>query len=301
MALRDSRAEAENRNGKTVKVPEGLWLKCNGCGEILYKKEIERNLYVCRKCRYHFRINARVRLSIVLDEGTFKEYDNTLKPSDPLKFEDLKVYSVRIKESWKASSSKDAVICGEGLIKRKRVLIGAFEFGFMGGSMGSVVGEKITRLFERGLDENHPVIIISSSGGARMQEGILSLMQMAKTSAAVARLKERGVPYISILTDPTTGGVTASFAMLGDLIIAEPKALIGFAGPRVIEQTIRQSLPDGFQRSEYLLEHGMVDLIVDRKDMRDTLSKVLDLLVPEVPAKSARGSSRSKKSPHAPN
>jgi len=267
--------------GNTVKVPEGLWFKCNDCGEIIYKKDLEENLHICPKCNYHFRIDARIRLSIILDKDTFKECDSNLRSSDPLKFKDIKKYSDRLKAAHKSNSGGDAIVCGEGNINGKKILVGVFNFGFMGGSMGSVVGEKITRLLERGLDEKCPVIIFSSSGGARMHEGILSLMQMAKTSAAVAKLKEKGILYISVLTDPTTGGVTASFAMLGDVIMAEPNALIGFAGPRVIKQTINQELPEGFQRSEYLMEHGMLDLIVDRREMKGVLSRIIDMLTPD--------------------
>ncbi len=270
---------SSSRGEKSVKVPHGLWVKCEHCGEIIYKKEVERNLEVCPKCNYHFRISARTRIDIILDKDTFIEHDGDLKPVDALEFKDLKRYRDRLKETQAKTGLNDAIISGEGLIDGRRVMVGVFDFSFMGGSMGSVVGEKITRTVERALEGNCGVIIFSSSGGARMQEGILSLMQMAKTSASIARLKERGLPYISVLTDPTTGGVTASFAMLGDVIIAEPRALIGFAGPRVIEQTIRQKLPEGFQRAEYLLEHGMIDMIVERRLMKQTLSRVLSLLI----------------------
>lgn len=263
---------------RRVRVPEGLWIKCEDCGEIIYKKEVERNLDVCPRCSYHFRIPARRRLMLILDEGSFVEIDAGIEPVDALGFKDLKRYKDRLKEVQKVLSCKDAVICGEGSIDGQRVFVGAFEFEFMGGSMGSVVGEKITRLIERAIKKGCGLVIFSSSGGARMQEGILSLMQMAKTSAALSRFRGAGLPYISVLTDPTTGGVTASFAMLGDIIIAEPKALIGFAGPRVIEQTIRQTLPEGFQRSEYLLEHGMVDMIVDRRRMKEVLGRLLSML-----------------------
>lgn len=264
---------------KTVKVPHGLWVKCNNCAEIIYKKEVERNLDVCPKCSYHFRISAKRRIDIIIDEGSFKEYDESLRPKDALEFKDIKKYKDRIKTTQAKLKANDAMICGEGSIDGARVMIAAFEFAFMGGSMGSVVGEKITRSIERAIEAGVPMIIVSSSGGARMQEGILSLMQMAKTSAALARLREKGLPYISVLTDPTTGGVTASFAMLGDIIIAEPRALIGFAGPRVIAETIRQKLPEGFQRAEYLLEHGMVDMIVNRKEMKSTLSRLISHLL----------------------
>lgn len=264
-----------------LKVPDGLWVKCDNCKEIIYKLEVERNLKVCPKCNYHFRIGAKERLALIIDEGSFKEYDARLHPIDPLNFRDLKSYRERVREAKKATGMNEAVLCGMAKIGGFPVSICAFEFSFLGGSMASVVGEKITRAIERAVKERSPLIIISCSGGARMQEGVLSLMQMAKTSAALAKLGKAGQPFISILTDPTTGGVTASFAMLGDIIIAEPKALIGFAGPRVIEQTIRQELPPGFQRAEFLLEHGMIDLIVDRKSMRDLLIKLLDFFRPQ--------------------
>lgn len=265
----------ESRGEKRVNVPEGLWIKCVSCGEILYKKEVERNLDVCFKCNHHFRISAEKRIADLIDEGSFVEEGNNLESADPIKFRDTKKYKDRIKDLKDKSSLTEAVICGEGTLMNNRVLICVFDFSFMGGSMGSVVGEKITRLFEKGKDIGCSVIIVSSSGGARMQEGILSLMQMAKTSAAIARFKQGKKPYISILTDPTTGGVTASFAMLGDVIIAEPGALIGFAGPRVIEQTIKEKLPEGFQKSEFVQEHGMIDIIINRKDMKNTLGKLL--------------------------
>lgn len=259
---------------KKVQMPEGLWTKCKNCNEIIYTKEIERNLNVCPKCDYHFRISARERIGLIIDEGSFVEMDPTMESVDFLEFKDSKRYKDRIKAAVKKSAG-DAVICGQGLCEGLAVVVAVFDFGFMGGSMGSVVGEKITRAIEKGLETRAPVIVFSSSGGARMQESILSLMQMAKTSAALAKLKQAGLPFVSVLTDPTTGGVTASFAMLGDINMAEPRALIGFAGPRVIEQTIRQTLPDGFQRSEYLLEHGMVDMIVRRGDMKARLSQIL--------------------------
>ncbi|PLX89463.1 MAG: acetyl-CoA carboxylase carboxyl transferase subunit beta [Desulfuromonas sp.] len=260
---------------KTVQMPEGVWTKCKNCQEIIYAKEIERNLNVCPKCDYHFRISARERVDLVLDEGSFIEMDASVRSVDFLDFKDSKKYKDRIKAAVKKAGDGDAVICGSGLIEGLPAVVAVFDFSFMGGSMGSVVGEKITRAIEKGLEIKAPVIIFSSSGGARMQESILSLMQMAKTSAALAKLKAAGIPFISVLTDPTTGGVTASFAMLGDINMAEPRALIGFAGPRVIEQTIRQTLPEGFQRSEYLLEHGMVDMIVPRKEMKARLSQIL--------------------------
>jgi acetyl-CoA carboxylase carboxyl transferase subunit beta len=260
---------------KNVQVPEGVWTKCKNCHEIIYGKEIVRNLNVCPKCDYHFRIGARERIALVLDEGSFVEQDAGMRSVDFLEFKDTKRYKDRVKTAMKQVGDSDAVICGAGTLEGLSVVVAVFDFHFMGGSMGSVVGEKITRVIERGIKDEVPVLIFSSSGGARMQESIMSLMQMAKTSAALAKLKQAGIPYLSILTDPTTGGVTASFAMLGDLNIAEPRALIGFAGSRVIEQTIRQTLPDGFQRSEYLLEHGMIDMIVARKDMKQRLAQIL--------------------------
>jgi len=263
---------------KKVQMPAGLWLKCNGCGEIIYKKEVEKNLDVCPKCNYHFRISAKKRVEMIMDEGSYNFFSTDLEPADPLKFRDSKKYTDRVKEAQKKTGRKDAIDLVEGSINGTPAIAAIFEFGFMGGSMGSVVGEKITIAIERGLESGKGVIIFSSSGGARMQEGIFSLMQMAKTSAALARLKKAGIPFISVLTDPTYGGVTASFAMLGDIIIAEPKSMIGFAGPRVIEQTIRQPLPEGFQKAEYLLEHGMVDMIVDRKELKERLSNILSML-----------------------
>lgn len=260
---------------KNVRVPEGVWTKCKNCQEIIYSKEIERNMNVCPKCDYHFRIGARERIAMLLDEGSFVEQDAGMRSVDFLDFKDTKRYKDRVKAAVKKVGDGDAVICGPGTIEGLPVVVAVFDFNFLGGSMGSVVGEKITRAIERGLKDEVPVLIFSSSGGARMQESIMSLMQMVKTSAALAKLKLAGIPYLSVLTDPTTGGVTASFAMLGDLNIAEPRALIGFAGTRVIEQTIRQTLPDGFQRSEYLLEHGMIDMIVARKDMKQKLAQIL--------------------------
>ncbi|MGK2944598.1 MAG: acetyl-CoA carboxylase, carboxyltransferase subunit beta [Desulfuromonadales bacterium] len=260
---------------KNVQMPAGLWTKCKNCEEIIYSKEIERNLNVCPKCDYHFRISAKERIALVIDEGTFVEIDADMSSVDFLKFKDTKKYSDRIKAAVKKNDGGDAVVTGSGMMNAQEVVVAVFDFSFLGGSMGSVVGEKVTRAIELGLEKKAPVMIFSSSGGARMQESILSLMQMAKSSAALAKLKKAGIPFISVLTDPTTGGVTASFAMLGDLNVAEPKALIGFAGPRVIEQTIRQKLPEGFQRSEYLLEHGMVDMIVSRQEMKAKLSQAL--------------------------
>jgi len=268
----------EKSTTKNVKVPEDLSTKCAGCSESLLTKEIEDNLQVCPKCGHHYRITPRKRLESLLDNGSWQEFDAGITSVDFLDFKDSKSYQERINVAVAKGGSRDAVICVEGAINGVATQVAIFDFSFMGGSMGSVVGEKITRSIERGLEKKQAVIIISASGGARMQESILSLMQMAKTSAALAKLKSAGLPFISILTDPTTGGVTASFAMLGDLNIAEPKALIGFAGPRVIEQTIRQKLPAGFQRSEYLLDHGMVDMIVPRLEMRKTLGQILAML-----------------------
>ena len=273
-------AQAE---AKKVQMPEGLWTKCKNCEEIIYSKEIERNLNVCPKCDYHFRISARDRISLVIDEGTFVETDPDMTSLDFLKFKDSKKYSDRIKAALKKSGGGDAVITGSGLMNGQEVVVAVFDFGFLGGSMGSVVGEKITRAIELGLEKKAPVMVFSSSGGARMQESILSLMQMAKSSAVLAKLKKAGIPFISVLTDPTMGGVSASFAMLGDVNIAEPRALIGFAGPRVIEQTVRETLPEGFQRSEFLLEHGAVDMIVDRREMRERLACLLAILAHHVP------------------
>ncbi len=267
---------------KQVKIPEGLWLKCDSCKEIIYKAEVERNLMVCPKCRYHFRINALERVRLLVDEGSFEELDRGLTSTDPLRFKDARSYPERVRDSKEKSGLSEAVLTGKGQILGHKVVIGIMDFSFMGGSMGSAVGEKVVRAAEHALKERLPFITVSSSGGARMQEGIFSLMQMAKVSAAVGRLKEAGIPFISILADPTFGGVTASFAMLGDFIIAEPRSLIGFAGPRVIEQTIKQQLPDNFQRAEFLLEHGLLDLIVDRQHMRETLSKLLNHLTKEV-------------------
>lgn len=267
--------------GKSVKVPYGLWVKCDHCGEIIYKKEVERNLDVCPKCDYHFRISAAARISITFDENTFTEFDARMEPVDALDFRDLKKYKDRLKAAQKETGLRDAMISGEGLIGGQKATAAVFEFSYMGGSMGSVVGEKITRVIERAIEARAGAVIFSSSGGARMQESILSLMQMAKTSAALAKLREAGLPYISVLTDPTMGGVSASFAMLGDVIIAEPRALIGFAGPRVIAETIRQKLPEGFQRAEYLLEHGMLDMIVERKLMKETIAKLLAMMNPQ--------------------
>jgi acetyl-CoA carboxylase carboxyl transferase subunit beta len=256
-------------------VPEGLWVKCEGCKEIVYSRDLDRNLKVCPKCGYHFRIDARARVSLLLDDPQPRELFTSISPVDPLNFRDTKRYRDRLKSYQQAVGERDAVLVVQGTIEEMPVVMAVMEYRFMGGSMGSVVGEKIARAAERAAERKWPLIVVSASGGARMQEGVLSLMQMAKISAALARLRTVRVPYVSVLTDPTTGGVTASFAMLGDLNIAEPGALIGFAGPRVIEQTIRQSLPEGFQRSEFLLEHGFLDLVVERSEMKETLARCL--------------------------
>jgi acetyl-CoA carboxylase carboxyl transferase subunit beta len=259
---------------KPSRVPEGLWVKCTGCSQILYNKDLAQNMSVCPKCGFHFRMGSLDRLKSLFDESWI-EYDRGLKSTDPLKFTDTKPYSTRLKKSIETTGMKDAVVVACGRIDGYEAIVAAMEYGFIGGSMGVVVGEKITRGIERALSMRRPVIIVSCSGGARMMEGALSLMQMAKICAALAKLNQEGLPYISILTDPTTGGVTASFAMLGDINIAEPGALIGFAGPRVIEQTIRQKLPEGFQRAEFLMEHGMLDLIVDRREMKGAIARAL--------------------------
>jgi acetyl-CoA carboxylase carboxyl transferase subunit beta len=256
-------------------VPEGLWVKCEGCKEIVYSRDLDRSLRVCPKCDYHFRIDARTRIAMLLDDDDPKELFAGVSPIDPLNFKDTKRYRDRLKTYQHAIGERDAVIVVQGRLEEIPVTLAAMEYRFMGGSMGSVVGEKIARAAERSLERRWPLVVVAASGGARMQEGVLSLMQMAKISAALARLREARLPYLSVLTDPTTGGVTASFAMLGDLNIAEPGALIGFAGPRVIEQTIRQSLPEGFQRSEFLLEHGFLDIVVRRSELKETLGRCL--------------------------
>jgi acetyl-CoA carboxylase carboxyl transferase subunit beta len=275
---KEEEEKEEREEREEVKPPDSLWIKCSSCNEMIYRRVIERNFQVCPKCNYHFQIPARRRIECVADPGTFVEYDEGLVSGDPLEFKDTKRYPHRIKESQESTGQKDAVICGEGKIEGQPVMIGIFEFNFMGGSLGSVVGEKITRLIERAIEKKTGVVIFCASGGARMQEGILSLMQMAKTSAALAKLQEAKLPYIGVLTDPTTGGVSASIGMLGDIILAEPKAMIGFAGPRVIKETIRAELPEGFQRAEYLLQHGMIDLIVERKELRHTLASLFEML-----------------------
>lgn len=256
-------------------IPEGVWVKCENCNSVLYRVELERHLHVCLKCSHHMRIGARQRLASFLDEEGRQEIAANVEPIDFLKFKDSKKYKDRLVQAQKASSEKDALIVMRGQVKGLPVVVAAFEFNFMGGSMGSVVGERFVRAVQVCLEERIPLVCFSASGGARMQESLVSLMQMAKTSAALARLSDSGIPFISVLTDPTTGGVSASLAMLGDVNVAEPKALIGFAGPRVIEQTVREKLPEGFQRSEFLLEHGAVDMIVDRREMRDQLGALL--------------------------
>jgi acetyl-CoA carboxylase carboxyl transferase subunit beta len=258
-----------------VRMPEGLWIKCDGCKEILSKPELEQNLNVCPRCQHHFRIGARARLELLVDPDSFKERDAGLRSLDPLGFKDQKSYVERLKAARKSTGMEECLLSGTAAIGGFPVSLSVMEFEFMGGSMGSAVGEKVTRAIERAVEGRVPFIAVTCSGGARMQESVLSLMQMAKTSAALGRLAKAGLPYISILTDPTTGGVTASYAMLGDILIAEPKALIGFAGPRVIQDTIRQELPAGFQRSEFLLEHGFVDMIVERKNLRPVLIQLL--------------------------
>jgi acetyl-CoA carboxylase carboxyl transferase subunit beta len=257
---------------------EGLWEKCEGCRQIIWKKDLDANLNVCPKCDKHFRLDARTRLAMLLDNSEWEETETNLSSTDPLRFVDTKPYKDRLTKTQKEIELQDAIINAEGTLDGKPVIASAMEYRFIGGSMGAVVGEAITRAIERAIEKRKPIIIISASGGARMMEGVASLMQMAKISAALARLDDAGVPYISVLTDPTTGGVTASYAMLGDLNIAEPGALIGFAGPRVIEQTIRQKLPEGFQRSEFLLEHGMLDAVVHRKDLKTYLSRALSFM-----------------------
>jgi len=270
----------EIKTEKKVKIPEGLWIKCDSCKEIIYKKEIEKNLQVCPKCNYHFRISAKERIDFIADEGSFVELDNDLTPTDPLNFKDKASYSERLNEYRLKSEMPEAAIYGDAVIKTRPVVLAIMDFSFWGGSMGSVVGEKITRAAERALEKKIPFITVSASGGARMQEGMFSLMQMAKFSAAASRLKDLDVLYLSILSDPTFGGVTASFAMLGDVIIAEPKSLIGFAGQRVIEQTIKQQLPENFQRAEFLLDHGMIDLVVERRELKNTVCKLIEHFMP---------------------
>jgi len=271
-------SQIRTAGSKKKAVPEGLWAKCTECNAVLYRAELERNMDVCPKCDHHMRIGARRRLDSFLDEEPRIEIGETLEPVDVLKFKDLKKYKDRLSQAQKATSEKDALVCMMGQVKGVPLVAAAFEFRFMGGSMGSVVGERFVRAVNTSLEHNIPLVCFSASGGARMQEALFSLMQMAKTSAALAKLSKRGIPFISVLTDPTMGGVSASLAMLGDIHIAEPNALIGFAGPRVIEQTVRQTLPEGFQRSEFLLEHGAIDMVVDRRDLRDRISSLLAIL-----------------------
>jgi acetyl-CoA carboxylase carboxyl transferase subunit beta len=271
-------SELDSSSGEKRVRTEGLWEKCEGCRQIIWKKDLDANLNVCPKCQRHFRVDARTRLSMLLDESQWEESDTNLSSTDPLKFIDTKAYKDRLVKAQKDTELQDAVVNAEGTLDGKSVIVSSMEYRFIGGSMGAVVGEAITRAIERAIEKRKPLIIVSASGGARMMEGVASLMQMAKISAALAKLDDVGLPYISVLTDPTTGGVTASYAMLGDLNIAEPGALIGFAGPRVIEQTIRQKLPEGFQRSEFLLEHGMIDAVVQRKDMKSYLSRALTFM-----------------------
>lgn len=268
------RSTTSSSSGKS-KIPEGVWTKCTKCEQVLYSEELVRNMQVCPKCDHHMRINARTRLLNLLDEGTAQEIAAELEPQDVLKFKDLKKYKERISAAQKQTGEKDAFIVMYGQLLGMPVVTASFDFEFMGGSMGSVVGAKFVRAAERALSENIPFICFSASGGARMQEALFSLMQMAKTSAILAKMREMGIPFISVMTDPTLGGVSASLAMLGDINIAEPKALIGFAGPRVIEQTVRETLPEGFQRSEFLLEKGAIDMIVHRKEMRETLARLV--------------------------
>ncbi len=274
--LMPSRILTDGSSKRTV--PEGLWDKCPGCSAVLYRAEMERNLDVCPKCSHHNRIGARRRLDTFLDPDSMEEIGAELSPTDPLKFKDTKKYKERISQAQKQTGEKDAMIVMRGKLKGQDLVTAAFEFSFMGGSMGSVVGEKFVRGADVAIEQNIPMICFSASGGARMQESLFSLLQMAKTSAVLSRMSKRGLPFISVLTDPTMGGVSASFAMLGDVNVAEPNALIGFAGPRVIEQTVREKLPEGFQRSEFLLEHGAIDMIVDRRNLRDEMANLLGKL-----------------------
>jgi len=270
-------SELESSGEKRVRT-EGLWEKCDGCRQIIWKKDLDANLNVCPKCQKHFRLDARSRLAILLDNSEWEETETNLGSTDPLSFVDTKAYRDRLVKAQKETGIQDAIINAEGTLDGKPVIISAMEYRFIGGSMGAVVGEAITRAIERAIEKRKPLIVVSASGGARMMEGVASLLQMAKISAALAKLDDAGLPYISVLTDPTTGGVTASYAMLGDINVAEPGALIGFAGPRVIEQTIRQKLPEGFQRSEFLLEHGMLDAVIHRREMKGYLSRALNFM-----------------------
>ncbi|MGO9084950.1 MAG: acetyl-CoA carboxylase, carboxyltransferase subunit beta [Candidatus Sulfotelmatobacter sp.] len=277
--FRRESGELDTSGEKRVRT-EGLWVKCDNCRQIIWKKDLEENMNVCPKCEKHFRIDARTRLAQLLDDNQYETFDGNISSTDPLKFVDLKPYSSRLRQAQKDTGLKDAIINAQGKLLGRPVIASVMEYAFIGGSMGAVVGEAITRAIERAADTRTPLIIVSASGGARMMEGVISLMQLAKISAALARLDKFKVPYISLLTDPTTGGVTASFAMLGDLNIAEPGALIGFAGPRVIEQTIRQKLPPGFQRSEFLLQHGMLDAVVSRKQLKPYIARALEFMAP---------------------
>jgi acetyl-CoA carboxylase carboxyl transferase subunit beta len=260
---------------------ESIWIKCTTCQEILFRKEVERRLFVCSKCGAHLRLTVEQRLLTLVDRGSFTEHDANLRSTDPLQFSDRRPYGQRLTDAWRKTGRYDAALCGVGSIAGRSVALGIFDFSFLGGSMGTVVGEKLTRIVEHAIRERLPVVFFAASGGARMQEGVLSLMQMAKVNMVLGCLREQGLPYLSVMTDPTTGGVAASLGLVGDLNIAEPQALIGFAGPRVIEQTIREKLPPGFQRSEFLLEHGMMDIVVERKDLRRVIGQVLALLCDE--------------------
>lgn len=271
--LRKTQNIKESQSSREM--PDGLWTKCPSCSTVIYRKELQEEAYTCKTCDHHFRIGASKYIDLLIDEGTWQELDNNVRSADPLEFVDTRPYKARLKEAYSRTDLPDAVTTGTGKLHGMPVAFGCMNFGFIGGSMGSVVGEKFMRAGRKALDQRMPFLFISASGGARMQEAALSLMQMAKTSAILSELGDAGVPYISILTDPTTGGVSASYAMLGDVIIAEPKALIGFAGPRVIEQTIRKKLPEGFQRSEFLLEHGFVDMVVHRGELKDQLGTIL--------------------------
>lgn len=282
------RRSADDRRAKKVVIAEGQWIRCDSCKEIVYRAEVERAGRVCPKCRYAFRIGARDRIAQLVDVGSFEERDQAITAGDPLGFKDTKRYRDRVKAARDKTGNSEAVVSGLARLGGFPIVLCAFDFAFLGGSMGSVAGEKLARAIELAVAKHVPVVIVSASGGARMQEGILSLMQMAKTAAALERLGVERLPYISVLTDPTTGGVTASFAMLGDVIVAEPRALIGFAGPRVIAETIRQPLPDGFQRSEFLLDHGQIDLIVERAQLRDTLKRLLAFFAGEPTGPNAR-------------
>jgi acetyl-CoA carboxylase carboxyl transferase subunit beta len=279
--LMPSRIRTENKDKRAV--PEGLWSKCTSCDAVLYRSELERNQDVCPKCDHHIRIGSRRRLDLFLDAEPREEIGADVQPIDPLKFKDTKKYIDRLKQAQKATDETDALVAMRGQVEGVPLVAAAFEFRFMGGSMGSVVGERFVRAVNTSLDHNIPLVCFSASGGARMQEALLSLMQMAKTSAALSRLTRAGIPFVSVLTDPTMGGVSASLAMLGDINIAEPRALIGFAGPRVIEQTVRETLPEGFQRSEFLLEHGAIDMIVDRREMRERIASLLAILTHHAP------------------